>query len=522
MKQCLSSVLLAFVIICLLQSTLPAGVPNLVNYQGRATDQYHQPVADGSHLFNFKLYDRFSGGSLLFNETSMVITENGYFNHFIGSVNDLSDDVFSQNDYVYLQITINGETIEPRFRLISSPYAIQAATVEAPLKLESSDTAIIGRHSTGTYGYLGGENYGVYGEVHTFGNYGYLGGAGYGVYGEHQSGNYARIAGPNEAIYAQHFNGNIGRLCGAYEGVYGEHHDGNFGLLGNDSCGVYGEAVDGSYGRLGYDRAEHGGIGVYGRGLDCGGYFETINDDNYALVLDGDLYDPDNEFGGGALAISNGTGIWVEIFHEGEVSKGILVHVTDGMPDESYGLVVMDAGGWAGYFLGDVRVAGILDNSKSGILLDHPVDPENQYLYHSSVNSPDMKNVYDGVVTLDSAGSATVILPDYFETFNTDFRYQLTCIDSYAPIYISKKIGNNRFEISGGKPGMEVSWQVTGIRNDAYAKLNPSLAEREKSEKERGLYLHPEAFGLPIEKHIDYEKFMESEQDHENIINKIK
>jgi hypothetical protein len=35
-----------------------------------------------------------------------------------------------------------------------------------------------------------------------------------------------------------------------------------------------------------------------------------------------------------------------------------------------------------------------------------------------------MKNTYDGNVTTDDAGLATVALPNWFETLNRDFRYQ--------------------------------------------------------------------------------------------------
>lgn len=48
--------------------------------------------------------------------------------------------------------------------------------------------------------------------------------------------------------------------------------------------------------------------------------------------------------------------------------------------------------------------------------------------------------------------------------------------------------------------GMKVSWQVTGIRQDAYAKANPILVEENKSIEDRGYYLHPTAYGLPEEK----------------------
>jgi len=49
---------------------------------------------------------------------------------------------------------------------------------------------------------------------------------------------------------------------------------------------------------------------------------------------------------------------------------------------------------------------------------------------------------------------------------------------------------------------VEVSWQVTGIRQDAWANANRIPVEQMKPDKERGLYLHPELFGESGEKSI--------------------
>jgi hypothetical protein len=51
---------------------------------------------------------------------------------------------------------------------------------------------------------------------------------------------------------------------------------------------------------------------------------------------------------------------------------------------------------------------------------------------------------------------------------------------------------------------MKVSWQVTGIRQDAWANKNRIKVEEDKPEIERGHYLHPEAFGQPEERSIDW------------------
>jgi hypothetical protein len=114
-----------------------------------------------------------------------------------------------------------------------------------------------------------------------------------------------------------------------------------------------------------------------------------------------------------------------------------------------------------------------------------------------------MKNVYDGVVALDAGGEATVQLPSYFEALNEEFRYQLTCIGGYAPVFIAQEVTGNSFRIAGGRPGLKVSWQVTGIRRDDYAKAHPVIPEVEKSSEERGLYLHPVEHGASPDLGID-------------------
>ena len=109
-----------------------------------------------------------------------------------------------------------------------------------------------------------------------------------------------------------------------------------------------------------------------------------------------------------------------------------------------------------------------------------------------------MMNVYNGVIRLDAKGQAWVRLPDYFEALNRDFRYQLTAIGAPGPnLYIALEVSGNRFKIAGGRPGGRVSWQVTGIRQDAYAQANPIAVEEAKPAEERGVYLHPELYGQP-------------------------
>jgi len=132
-------------------------------------------------------------------------------------------------------------------------------------------------------------------------------------------------------------------------------------------------------------------------------------------------------------------------------------------------------------------------------------DDANKYLYHFSLESDEPANVYSGNVTLDDSGEATVRLPGWFGALNNDFRYQLTCIGGFAQVYIADEISDNQFRIAGGTPGMKVSWQVTGIRHDAFAKAHRVHVETEKTGKERGKYLHPVEHGVSETMGIDYE-----------------
>jgi hypothetical protein len=144
---------------------------------------------------------------------------------------------------------------------------------------------------------------------------------------------------------------------------------------------------------------------------------------------------------------------------------------------------------------GNLITSGTLQKGAGSFKIDDPLDPANKYLSHSFVESPDMMNIYNGIVAFDANSEAWVEMPKWFEALNRDFRYQLTCIGSSALVYIAQEMVGNRFKIAGGKPGMKVSWQVTGVRHDPYANAHRIQVEENKPVAERGYYLHPELYG---------------------------
>ena len=363
----------------------------------------------------------------------------------------------------------------------------------------------------------------------------------YGVYGESAS-----TAG--RGVY-----GRATALSGSTSGVYGES-------VSPNGRGVYGLALAGSGAAMGvYGRSDStSGYGLYGiataspSGVTYGVYAQSNSANGYGGYFIGygaDAMYVENSGSGRALqaVASNDTAVWartdtgiagVDGRAAGSTGRGVYGYATStsganiGVYGRTasiggrgvYGLAEATSGtnigvygesnspnGYAGYFNGNVHVNGTLSKGGGSFKIDHPLDPANKYLYHSFVESPDMMNIYNGNVTLDEQGEATVELPDWFEALNRDFRYQLTLIGALgARLYIAA--GNRRttpFAIAGGEPGMKVSWQVTGIRQDAYANAHRIPVEEDKPAEERGLYLHPAELGMPADLSLDYRNHME-------------
>jgi len=169
-------------------------------------------------------------------------------------------------------------------------------------------------------------------------------------------------------------------------------------------------------------------------------------------------------------------------------------------PAANYGYGVVGQGNWYGiYANGNSGATG----TKS-FQIDHPKDPENKYLRHYSMESPEVLNMYRGNIILDANGEATVTLPDYFDAININFSYHLTSIGAQANLYIKEEVKNNQFKIAGGNPNQKASWQVFAERNDLYIQKNPEskAVEVDKKIDDKGLYLKPELYNQPEEKGI--------------------
>ena len=159
----------------------------------------------------------------------------------------------------------------------------------------------------------------------------------------------------------------------------------------------------------------------------------------------------------------------------------------------------------------DVVISGALNvTGTKNFKIDHPLDPANKYLYHAAIESSEVLNIYSGNVRLDHNGEAVVQLPEWFQAINKDFRYSLTPIGTATSVlYVAEEITDGHFKIGGGVAGMRVSWQVTGVRSDKSMLKHPFKAVENKSARERGTYLTPEAFDQPEERGIMWSRHPE-------------
>ena len=280
-------------------------------------------------------------------------------------------------------------------------------------------------------------------------------------------------------------NGNgVTGFVGSQTGVVGSSVRGT-GVHGiSTGVGVFGENIPGGVsqhsGVLGVSTAGSGVTGLSATGVGVRG---------------------DSEESNGVTGIASGGGVGCAGFSfstvpgSGVEGTSVLGTGVIGVSFTETGVVGQSSQGLAGDFIGDVRVSGALFKGGGGFEIDHPLDPENKYLAHSFVESPEMLNVYSGTVTTDEAGNGEAVLPDYCEALNGEFRYQLTVIGEFAQAIVGREIESNSFMIRTDRPRIKVCWQVTGVRLDRWARANTVNVESSKDEADRGRYIHPELWG---------------------------
>ena len=432
----------------------------------------------------------------------------------------------------------NGLTLSGSLFSVAVPLSLSGG-VSGPV-LQASNTG----NGYGLYASSTAAGYaGVRGDDYTGGGFGVNGNAtaGSGVLGSSSSG--YGISGTSASSDAGHFvsagggNGVYGLSNGSGgNGVFGEDNDSaGSGVYGysDSGSGVYGGSTVGA-GVRGYDNntGDYGLLGgvepITGEDYPVGIFGYDATSSGFAIYGNSATSDGVVGNSGGSTGItgsssspgtldSNGSGTGVAGFSgSGNGVYGASTSSTGGnfVSSSGYGLAGISSSnvgvygnsgtGYAGYFQGNVHVTGSLSKAGGSFKIDHPLDPEHKYLYHSFVESPDMMNLYNGNVTTDAAGDATVTMPDWFQALNQDFRYQLTVIGQFAQAVVATEMQGNAFTIKTDKPHVKVSWMVTGIRHDAWANAHRIPVEEDKPAEEQGTYLHPQEWGQPENRGVGY------------------
>jgi hypothetical protein len=282
-------------------------------------------------------------------------------------------------------------------------------------------------------------------------------------------------AGASVGVYAQGSSA-AGYFTG---GTYGAHGLGaTYGVKGVASAtsgttyGLYGDATASGV----------GGTGVYGTSAAVGVSGEAIGS-TASVGVQGLAAGSSESSGvlglGSSIGVQGGTmGLFIT------AGTGVAGY---GRNNGVYGQTMATNGNYGVYCAGNSYVTGTQTVAEALLTIDHPRDPEHQWLSHAFIGAPEPLNVYRGSVTLDAKGGATVKLPGYFSALNGDPSYQLTAVGAAAPnLHVIEEVRGNQFRIAGGRAGQKVCWQVTGVRQDAYAAAHPLKVEARKGKDDQG------------------------------------
>jgi hypothetical protein len=418
----------------------------------------------------------------------------------------------------------------------SSPYitvnSTSTATNAAALEGNGEYNGVLGFAASAT-----GINYGVAGETQSTSGVGVGGyafgtaGIAYGIYGSSVATQGYGVYGTSPYVGVEGYSTATSGLTYAVLGSDSSNE--GYGVFGQGAhVGTYGEVIDNSVEGLSYGypagvwgdtgSLSSGYVGVLGTAdNNTAGYF--ANDGNFPTVQ---LTNSDPTLGDEVLdAYMADVGTYAIIGDPGcnvgfialSLGQGIMQGCSNytlagGVNGNTY----LNANGGAVHIRissieqleatnGNVSVFGSFSaTGTKNFRIDDPLDPANKYLYHASIESSEVLNLYSGNIVLDASGEAIVQLPDWFEAINKDFRYQLTAIGAPGrDLYVAEEVSAGHFKIAGGRPGGKVSWQVSGVRNDAWEKAHPMEIEADKGAA-RGQYLTPELYGAPETARIGY------------------
>ena len=116
-----------------LMSTLAFSVPGLISYKGQLTDASGGPITTSVDV-TFTLWDAETGGNQLgsgFSDTDSVTPNaDGIYDTLIGDDNNQIPGTVFENDPVWLNVNVDGEDLSPRTRLTPVGAALKAGDAD--------------------------------------------------------------------------------------------------------------------------------------------------------------------------------------------------------------------------------------------------------------------------------------------------------------------------------------------------------------------------------------------------------
>jgi len=520
-----------------------AQTPQYMTYQGYLTDQNGVALAtNGPQNFDvvFRIWNQPTAGNELYGELQTVTVQNGYFSVLLGQGSTYVNggipeprpplaSVFTTNNIIstnrYVELTVQGigngganVTILPRLQLVTAPYAFLAANANALVSPTTGNTLI---SSTGSNVTVNSSSLAFSGNLTNSGGSIYMDNA-QSLFGKNTGGAYELCLSPrwsDNVTYLNYGSGGLNIRNTSSNSTMWMGNNGNIGVgttspsfplsfpsvLG-DKIGLwggpgasYGFGIQGGLLQIHTDTSGSDIAFGYGQSFFFTENMRIKGNGNVGIGTTSPSYGLDVN---GVARVTGYMGIGtyplsdLGLYIRGGSTCGIEIQNAS-----YYGLFIDGASGYGEYIIGNEEVTGTISKGGGSFKIDHPLDPENKWLYHSFVESPDMMNVYNGNIVTDGNGDAIVVMPSYFSALNKDYRYQLTVIGQFAQAIVSSEITSNavgiNFGIKTDKPSVKVSWQVTGVRQDAFANAHRIIPEVPKTGDEIGKFIHPLERGQP-------------------------
>ena len=266
-------------------------------------------------------------------------------------------------------------------------------------------------------------------------------------------------------------------------------------INGPTARGVYGQSTAGR----GVEGASATGPGVYGHSASGRGVQGNSTSGTGVLGSSTNGTGVQGVSTTGSGVVGRSTGVYGYGVTGVSTDSGCGVYGTATGTDGAGVFGYQDAGAtYAGYFAGNVFTTGTHNAPISRMVVDHPDAPADRYYQQALVGSFEQVSIISGNAVTGTDGRVTVKVPLLFARYHTDVRYVLTPLGAAVVPYIVQELdAHGRFIIASDKPGLRVSWQLTGLRCDPSALKQPLRVDAAKPARYRGRYVQPALYGQP-------------------------